>query len=55
MSLSNDIPTKLRVPAQLALDAKSVVTTLSQLQTLGADNILPTLIIKVWRFFALKI
>ena len=38
MSLSNDIPTKLRVPAQLALDAKSVVTTLSQLQTLGADN-----------------
>ena len=38
MSLSNDIPTKLRVPAQLALDAKTVVTTLSQLQTLGADN-----------------
>ena len=38
MSLTNDIPTKLRVPAQLALDAKSVVTTLSQLQTLGADN-----------------
>ena len=38
MSLSNDIPTKLRVPAQLALDAKSVVTTLSQLQTLGTNN-----------------
>ena len=38
MSLTNDIPTKLRVPAQLALDAKTVVTTLSQLQTLGADN-----------------
>ena len=38
MSLSNDIPTKLRVPAQLALDAKSVVTTLSQLQTLGINN-----------------
>ena len=38
MSLTNNIPTKLRVPAQLALDAKSVVTTLSQLQTLGADN-----------------
>ena len=38
MSLTNDIPTKLRVPAQLALDAKSVVTTLSQLQTLGTDN-----------------
>ena len=38
MSLTNNIPTKLRVPAQLALDAKSVVTTLSQLQTLGTDN-----------------
>ena len=38
MSLSNDIPTKLRVPAQLALDAKSVVTTLSELQTLGTNN-----------------
>ena len=38
MSLSNDIPTKLRVPAQLALDAKSVVTTLSQLETLGTNN-----------------
>lgn len=38
MSLTNDIPTKLRVPAQLALDAKSVVTTLSQLQTLGTNN-----------------
>lgn len=38
MSLVNDIPTKLRVPAQLALDAKTVVTTLSQLQTLGANN-----------------
>jgi hypothetical protein len=38
MSLTNDIPTKLRVPSQLALDAKSVVTTLSQLQTLGASN-----------------
>lgn len=38
MSLTNDIPTKLRVPAQLALDAKTVVTTLSQLQTLGTDN-----------------
>ena len=38
MNLSNDIPTKLRVPAQLALDAKSVVTTLSQLQTLGTNN-----------------
>ena len=38
MSLTNDIPTKLRVPAQLALDAKTMVTTLSQLQTLGADN-----------------
>ena len=38
MSLSNDIPTKLRVPAQLALDAKSVVTSLSQLQTLGTNN-----------------
>ena len=38
MSLTNDIPTKLRVPAQLALDAKSVVTTLSELQTLGTNN-----------------
>ena len=38
MSLTNDIPTKLRVPAQLALDAKSVVTTLSQLQTLGTND-----------------
>ena len=38
MSLSNDIPTKLRVPAQLALDAKSVVTTISELQTLGTNN-----------------
>lgn len=38
MSLTNNIPTKLRVPAQLALDAKSVVTTLSQLQTLGTNN-----------------
>lgn len=38
MSLTNDIPTKLRIPAQLALDAKSVVTSLSQLQTLGSNN-----------------
>ena len=38
MSLTNNIPTKLRVPAQLALDAKSVVTSLSQLQTLGTNN-----------------
>ena len=38
MSLTNDIPTKLRVPAQLALDAKTVVTSLSQLQTLGTNN-----------------
>ena len=38
MSLTNNIPTKLRVPAQLALDAKSVVTTLSELQTLGTNN-----------------
>ena len=38
MSLTNDIPTKLRVPSQLALDAKTVVTSLSQLQTLGANN-----------------
>ena len=38
MSLTNDIPTKLRVPAQLALDAKTVVTTLSQLETLGTNN-----------------
>ena len=38
MSLSNDIPTKLRVPAQLALDAKTIVTSLSQLQTLGTNN-----------------
>ena len=38
MSLTNDIPTKLRVPAQLALDAKTVVTTLSELETLGTNN-----------------
>ena len=38
MSLSNDIPTKLRVPAQLALDAKTIVTSLSQIQTLGTNN-----------------
>ena len=38
MSLVNDIPTKLRVPAQLALDAKTIVTSLSQLQTLGTNN-----------------
>ena len=38
MSLVNDIPTKLRVPAQLALDAKTIVTSLSELQTLGTNN-----------------
>ena len=38
MSLSNDIPTKLRLPAQLPLDAKTSVATLSQLQTLGTND-----------------
>ena len=38
MSLTNNIPTKLRVPSQLALDAKTVVTALSELQTLGTNN-----------------
>ena len=38
MSLVNNIPTKLRVPSQLALDAKTVVTALSELQTLGTNN-----------------
>jgi hypothetical protein len=38
MSVVNDIPTKLRVPAQLPLDAKTTVATLSQLQSLGASN-----------------
>ena len=55
MSLTNDIPTKLRVPAQLALDAKSVVTTLSELQTLGTNNNLAYTYYKGMEVLALKI
>ena len=38
MSTVNDIPTKLRLPAQLPLDAKTTVATLSELQTLGTND-----------------
>lgn len=38
MSTVNNIPTKLRLPAQLPLDAKTTVATLSELETLGTND-----------------